>query len=41
MKKINNKKKQNKKLKKNLELNKLLKNIYFQKNRRKKKINLI
>ena len=41
MKKVNNKKNFNKKLKKNLELNKLLKNIYFQKRRKKKKINLI
>ncbi len=41
MKKFNNKKNQNQKLHKNLELKKLLKNIYFQKSKLKKKINLI
>ena len=41
MKKVNNKKNQNKILKMNLKINKLLKSIYFQKNRRKKLRNLI
>ena len=41
MKKVNNKKKQIKKFKKNLKILKLPKNIYFQKSKRKKKINLI
>ena len=41
MKKVNKKKKQIKKLKNNLKIQKLQKNIYFQKSKRKKKINLI
>ena len=41
MKKINNKKKQIKKFKKFLKIQKLPKNIYFQKSKRKRKTNLI
>ena len=41
MKKANNKKNQIKKLKKNFKVHKLLKNIYFLKNKGKKRKNLI